>query len=174
MLRMATGDDAERALAYWRSNGHRYSPAIPKHLLENAQVWVARAEAVQQAFAAGTAVQLYVFERDERTIIGTVSFSDIKRQWWHRCSLGYGVAGTHEGRGVMFEAVQAAIAFMFDTLNIRRIEAGYHVENSRSGALLERLGFVREGLSRQHIRIDGVFQDHVRTSLLNPAWRPVD
>ncbi|MES2642628.1 MAG: GNAT family N-acetyltransferase [Myxococcota bacterium] len=174
LLRLATANDADRVLAYWRANGHRYSPAIPQHLLTDTAEWVTRGEAAEEAFTAGTALKLYVFEHDERAVIGTVAFTDIQRAWWHRCALGYGVAGTHEGRGVMFEAVQAAIRFVFDELDLRRIDANHDVANVRSGALLARLGFEREGVSRQHMWIDGAFRDHVRTSLLNPSWRPTD
>jgi len=40
----------------------------------------------------------------------------------------------------------------------------------RSGKLLRRQGFVVEGYSRDYLRIDGEWQDHIRTALVNPRW----
>ncbi|KFN17466.1 hypothetical protein JM66_20365 [Aeromonas bestiarum] len=39
----------------------------------------------------------------------------------------------------------------------------------RSGALLERLGFEREGLARDYLMINGRWEDHVLTARLNPV-----
>ncbi|MGL5537110.1 MAG: 30S ribosomal protein S5 alanine N-acetyltransferase, partial [Aeromonas veronii] len=37
------------------------------------------------------------------------------------------------------------------------------------GALLERLGFEREGFARAYLMINGRWEDHILTSLINPA-----
>jgi len=42
--------------------------------------------------------------------------------------------------------------------------------NARSGRLLERLGFVNEGLAKDYLFIDGAWRDHVLTARLNPAF----
>lgn len=41
--------------------------------------------------------------------------------------------------------------------------------NRRSGALLARLGFEQEGYARDYLMINGRWEDHVLTALLNPA-----
>ena len=48
--------------------------------------------------------------------------------------------------------------------------ANYRPENDRSRKLLERLGFVREGLARDYLFIDGAWRDHVLTALTNPGF----
>jgi ribosomal-protein-alanine N-acetyltransferase len=84
--------------------------------------------------------------------------------------LGYAIDAAHEGRGLMREALQATIEYVFDVLRLHRIQANYVPENRRSGALLERLGFVREGLARDYLFINGAWRDHVLTARLNPAF----
>ncbi|TND51068.1 30S ribosomal protein S5 alanine N-acetyltransferase, partial [Aeromonas dhakensis] len=37
------------------------------------------------------------------------------------------------------------------------------------GALLERLGFEREGYAKEYLMINGRWEDHILTSRLNPA-----
>ena len=49
--------------------------------------------------------------------------------------------------------------------------ANYMPNNTRSGTLLERLGFEKEGLARQYLQIAGRWEDHILTSKLNPADR---
>jgi ribosomal-protein-alanine N-acetyltransferase len=42
--------------------------------------------------------------------------------------------------------------------------------NTRSAAVLKRLGFAVDGYARDYLMIDGRWQDHILTSLLNPDW----
>ena len=78
----------------------------------------------------------------------------------------------HEGQGLMAEALRATNAFVFDSMRLHRIMANYRPENERSGRLLERLGFAREGLARDYLFIDGAWRDHVLTALINPRFDP--
>jgi len=71
----------------------------------------------------------------------------------------------------MTEALGAAIAYAFGPLNLHRIQAAYRPENLRSGRVLERLGFVWEGLAPAYLRVNGQWADHVITALVNPNWK---
>lgn len=55
---------------------------------------------------------------------------------------------------------------------MHRIMANYMPHNQRSGALLARLGFEREGYAKDYLLIDGKWQDHVLTALTNKEWLP--
>ena len=67
----------------------------------------------------------------------------------------------------MYEALAAAIPHVFANLGLHRVMANYRPENVRSGRLLQRLGFEREGLARSYLKINGVWTDHVLTSVIN-------
>ena len=69
----------------------------------------------------------------------------------------------------MREALQVAIAHMFEAQQLHRIMANYQPVNLKSEKLLHSLGFEREGLARQYLNINGRWADHVLTSLINPA-----
>jgi ribosomal-protein-alanine N-acetyltransferase len=82
--------------------------------------------------------------------------------------LGFSIGGRYEGRGLMGEALGAAIEHVFNEYRLHRIMANHRPENLRSGNLLARLGFEREGLARAYLKINGEWADHVLTSRINP------
>jgi ribosomal-protein-alanine N-acetyltransferase len=84
--------------------------------------------------------------------------------------LGYAIDHAHEGQGLMQEALQATIEHVFSVLRLHRIQANYVPDNERSGRLLERLGFVREGLAKDYLFINGAWRDHVLTARVNRAF----
>jgi RimJ/RimL family protein N-acetyltransferase len=54
------------------------------------------------------------------------------------------------GRGIGTEAVAVLARHVFDELGARRLEAGTNVDNTPMIAVLDRLGFVREGVLRRY------------------------
>ncbi|MDZ7185229.1 hypothetical protein U4005_19255, partial [Escherichia coli] len=48
----------------------------------------------------------------------------------------------------------------------------YMPHNKRSGDLLARLGFEKEGYAKDYLLIDGQWRDHVLTALTTPDWTP--
>ncbi len=74
----------------------------------------------------------------------------------------------------MHEALQAALDDAFGPrVWLHRVQANVRPENTRSLALLERLGFGHEGHAREYLFIDGAWRDHLMTAKLNPSW-PAD
>ncbi|MBI3285914.1 MAG: GNAT family N-acetyltransferase [Burkholderiales bacterium] len=106
---------------------------------------------------------------DGEAMIGVCNFNNIVRGVFQACHLGYAIAASHQGQGYMREAVQAGIRHMFEAEGLHRIMANYVPENLRSAALLQRLGFAREGYARSYLKINGAWRDHVLTALVNPA-----
>jgi [ribosomal protein S5]-alanine N-acetyltransferase len=62
-----------------------------------------------------------------------------------RLELGYILAPSHHGQGLMTEALHALVTYCFDELRTHRIEAMISPDNRASIRLIERLGFQREG-----------------------------
>ena len=74
------------------------------------------------------------------------------------------------GNGYATEAGRAAVQFGFEHLGLNRI-CGYHmVRNPVSGRVLAKLGMKREGLLRQHVRKNEVFEDVALMALLREEW----
>jgi [ribosomal protein S5]-alanine N-acetyltransferase len=105
-------------------------------------------------------------------IIGSIGFTQIFRGPFCSCVLGYQIDHAAEGKGLMLEALRAAIDYMFTTQKLHRIGANYRPENVRSGRLLSRLGFRIDGFAKEYLFIDGAWRDHVLTSLTNEIYNP--
>ncbi len=91
---------------------------------------------------------------------------------FHACYLGYSIGQKWQGQGLMFEALTAAIRYMQRTQHIHRIMANYMPHNQRSGDLLARLGFEKEGYAKDYLLIDGEWRDHVLTALTTRKTGP--
>ena len=84
--------------------------------------------------------------------------------------IGYWIAAEHEGRGLVTRAVRALIDIGFAEWQVNRIAIRAGVENHRSRAIPERLGFTREGVERGGGRGTAGFYDLVVYSMLRDEW----
>lgn len=66
-----------------------------------------------------------------------------------RADLGYDLRYDYWNMGIMTETLDAVINFTFQTLGVNRIEAAVSTENNSSIRVLEKLGFVKEGILRE-------------------------
>jgi [ribosomal protein S5]-alanine N-acetyltransferase len=164
----------------FKAHLERWSPPATQAFFSEA-FWGERLASAVEEFHAGGAARFVLQARAaesgpaprlDAAIVGTCNYTNIVRGPFLACHLGYQVASSHEGRGLMSEALRATNGFMFGALRLHRIMANYRPENERSGRLLERLGFAREGLAKDYLFIDGAWRDHILTSLVNPAFDP--
>jgi len=176
MLRLATETDVPAILAYYRDNRDFLTPWQPQPPADffTPGCWYAEVENRRRAFQEDRAVKLFLFERTyspKPAIIGTLNFSNIVRGVFQACNVGYSLAEHRQRQGYMTEAFQLAIPYLFEVVKLHRIQANYMPHNQPSGQLLKRLGFVVEGYARNYLQINGRWEDHILTSLVNPDWR---
>jgi len=114
-------------------------------------------------FASDEALPALIVEGD--AVVGSCSFNRISNDN-HSAAIGYWLAATHVGRGLMTAAVRALLAHGFGTLGLHRIEIGAAPGNARSRAIPERLGFTEEGVLRESERHPDRYVDIVLYSLL--------
>lgn len=106
------------------------------------------------------AYQMYAFCRDTRALIGTSQLWNVLRFNCQRAVLGFNVLNTHWRKGYGFEIAHATLVWGFETLGLHRIEAEILPTNQPSIALCQKLGMQSEGIRRQALQIDGLWQDH--------------
>ncbi len=125
-----------------------------------------RVERSQYEYSAGTAVPLFLFNKESGKLLGGITVGHIRRGAAQCCMLGYWMGERHSGQGHMHAALSLVIHHIFTQLQLRRIEAACIPDNERSITLLEKAGFQREGLLRDYLKIDGRWREHVLMSLL--------
>jgi ribosomal-protein-serine acetyltransferase len=84
--------------------------------------------------------------------------------------IGYWIASTHEGKGHVTRAVRAMIEIGFRELGLHRIFIRAGVDNVRSRAIPERLGFRPEGVLRGEGKGSRGFYDLVVFGMLEDEW----
>ena len=70
----------------------------------------------------------------------------------------------------MTEALTAFLGYGFGELDLNRIEADTDPRNLAATSVLEKLGFVREGLLRERWITDGQKSDSAMYGLLRSDW----
>lgn len=171
-LREPRDGDEALLLAYFLRNEPRFAPWDPTLRTELAEYahWIAWR---REESAAGKGRGFLAFDRDAPdTLVAIVNLYDVKGPPTYTAMIGYGVDGAYEGRGYVREAVEAVLTHAFDAFELKRIIATYDPANSRSGALLRRLGFAIEGYARDALYLRGHWRDSILTALPSPAWKP--
>lgn len=90
--------------------------------------------------------------------IGLVPGEDVHARSAH---IGYWLGEAYWGRGIMTAAVRAVADHALGALGFRRLEAPVYEWNPASMRVLEKCGFVREGVMRKSVFKDGQLIDSV-------------
>ena len=106
--------------------------------------------------------------REGGALLGVVNFNNIVRGSFLSCSLGYYATTLGARQGFMLEGLRRLCLWGLETLGLHRLEANIQPGNTRSLALVRRLGFRREGYSPAFLFLNGAWRDHERWTLVDP------
>lgn len=85
-----------------------------------------------------------------------------------RGEIGYSLSAKYWGRGIATEAVKLAMSCVFKELKcLDRVEGLVFAENKASQRVLEKAGFIKEGLLRKYFFVKGKSRDIVVYSVVN-------
>lgn len=129
-----------------------------------------------QSFAEGQCWRWYVeLKGQEEQVIGKLELSGVVRGPHQSAFFGFAIDRDWQGQGLMHEAAAAVLKEAFGpALNLHRLQAAHRLDNHRSAALLERLGFQAIGVARDYLFIDGQWRDHQLVERINPAFKAPD
>lgn len=156
ILRAFTEDDSEAVYDYARNPN--VGPAAgwaPHESVEDSQRIVRMFIQADDVWA--------IVDKTSGRLIGTIGLHrDTKRSIHEARSIGYVLAEEFWGRGIMPEAVKAAIRFGFETLRLEIISVDHYPYNAKSKRVIEKCGFRYEGTLRKAARLfNGEVVDHV-------------
>src|SRR5690606_25747061 len=137
------------------------------------RVFAMRVRRARQEAQEGTDYTLFAFVRGASgdVLVGGITLSNIRRRAAQFVTLGYWMGERHAGQGLMTEAVQLVLPFIFLELDLHRAQAAFMPINTPSRRVLEKNGFVEEGRAEAYLQINGRWEDHVLMGLTRERWQ---
>jgi len=173
LLRTAVPDDAEMISNYFIENRDFLKPWEParEEAFFSKTGWSQRLIKLNELHKMGLGYYCLLIDDESQKMLGTISFSNLSRFPFYACNVGYSLAESAQGHGYMRVGLKMAVSYMFEHQNMHRLMAGYMPRNKRSEAVLQHIGFEKEGYAKDYLQINGRWEDHVLTSLVNPNWQ---
>jgi len=167
---MANFGEGYKLAEYYKSNRAFLQPFYPTFTREDfdSRSWESTIPHIRSEYEAGRSWRLCLFRNQE--LCGVANLTNISHSPRFSCTLGYSLGERFQSQGLMREALLEIVPAAFAHFHLHRIEANYMPRNERSGRTLAAAGFVQEGLAKQYLLINGVWEDHVLTAKINPAW----
>ncbi|WNF25192.1 GNAT family protein [Mesobacillus jeotgali] len=119
----------------------------------------------QSIFDEGSGVRWGITLKGHRNVIGSCGFLN-KVPQHYRSEIGFELSKEYWGKGIANEALAAVIQYGFEQMNLQRIQALIEPLNLSSQKLVERNGFIKEGLMRNYEYTCGKFDDLFMYSLI--------
>jgi len=167
ILRRFTLDDAQMMFKNWAQDDR-----VTKYLLwdphESVEVTSAKLnEWVEQYSKENCYHWVIEFEGEPVGSIGVVEIEDKHS----RGAIGYCIGYDYWNKGIVTEALQGVLDYMFDEVNMNKLYAYHDVENIGSGRVMEKCGMIQEGLLREDmLRRDGSYGDMRLLGILRREW----
>lgn len=155
-LRLMTYDDTENIVRWRNSDGVRknfiYQAMFTKESHEN---WI------HTMVETGKVVQMMICRIDSGEAIGSVYVRDIDS---NHAKAEYGIfigEPGARGKGIGTAVAKLMLTYCFEELKLHRVYLRALAENVQAIRSYEKAGFVKEGLLRDDVYIDGRFHDIV-------------
>jgi ribosomal-protein-alanine N-acetyltransferase len=103
--------------------------------------------------------------------VGGIGFSpgtDVER---FAAEIGYWLGEPYWGRGIVPEALELVTAYAFDECRVLRLFALPFADNRQSTRVLEKAGYVCEGILRSSSVKFGQPRDQAMYARINPSWK---
>ena len=85
-------------------------------------------------------------------------------------SIGYFLSEDAQGRGIITKSIKSLTNYLFEEMDIHKIEIKCAVDNLKSISIPTRLGFAQEGIKRDGQLLYEHYEDLIIFSLLKSDW----
>ena len=169
VLRRITVEDAVDILDH-------YSQEAVTHFLDIESIHT-RAEAEQiigffeRGYQEGRWIRWGIEFKQTGHLIGTAGFNNWELHRGFYGEIGFDLSSEYWGQGIMIEALEPLIQFGFEEIGLNRIEALVMLHAEQAMNVLEKLGFIPEGIRREYGFWKGRYWDELCYSLLRREWK---
>lgn len=178
LLRFAQPDDSREFLDMLERSRDHLAPWMPRAARASEPTLAKKFERMLPP-ACNTPVKLRVLVCARKAdaagpagrMVGVVSLGNISEWPQLAATTGYWLGAGETGKGFMRDALASLLDIAFEEKKLHRVVANILPANRRSHAVVEALGFTKEGVARGLVEIDGAWRDHVAWSVLSTEWR---
>lgn len=131
-------------------------------------------EYVNALLKSGTDCFFAVYDRKTNNFIGTQKIGHIN---WHSRVADMGIIigdKDFRGKGYSKDILNCALKYAFGPLSLRRLTGGTSGTNVAMQKCFESLGFVKEGVLRSQLLINGEYADHVLYGINKEEFNPAN
>lgn len=100
-------------------------------------------------------------------ICGAHPYDDIHR---NSAEIGYWIGEPYWGKGIMTKAMRLLISYCFEQVGYKRVQAITFDNNVGSMRILEKNGFIKEGIMRKHIMKANKYYDAHLYSMIDTDY----
>lgn len=168
ILRQVTKNDANSLLTYLSDiDVMKYVGLEPFKSIDDALDEIAWYKSI---FEKGTGIRWGISLKGQEEIIGSCGFLNRVTEHY-RAEIGFELSKEHWGKGIASETIKHVICYGFEQMNLQRIEALIEPPNIPSQKVVERQGFIREGLLRSYEYTCGKFDDLYMYAMLKQDYQ---
>ncbi len=169
ILRRAEPSDAEPMFRNWASD-----PEVTKFLTWPTHQTVETAHPVLdfwiKSYESPDFYQWMIVFKEIGQPIGSISVVS-RDDHLEKAEIGYCIGKAWWHRGIMSEALEAVMEFLFTQVGMNRLEAKHDVNNPHSGSVMRKCGMVYEGTARASGQNNQGICDLARYGILRSEWR---
>ena len=108
--------------------------------------------------------------KELKEVIGDIKAYNLKDKR-SSCEVGYCLSRQFWNKGIMSEALNSVIKYLFEEINLNRIVAMHNTENIASGKVMIKNNMKYKGTLKQVGKLNGSFYDLNLYSILKSEWK---
>ena len=101
----------------------------------------------------------------QKQIAGVININQIIRGYFQSAFLGYYAVILFSGKRIMRKGLSLVLKEAFNEHKLHRLEANIQPENQNSICLVQNSGFIKEGFSKNYLKINQQWRDHERWAI---------
>lgn len=167
LLRGMTKDDAQGLLEFMK-DAETMKYITPDPVRSEAAIQ----EEIQlqlEKFTLRSEIPWVIVNKSNGKLIGKISLHKLS-MWHKKAELGVVIHKEYQQQGVMTEVMEIILSFGFNTLELNRLVGDIFADNKGSEKILEKYGFIKEGVLRQTDFDGQAYHDTVVFSMLKAEY----
>jgi len=140
LRQLSVNDDNEIFALRSDQQVNKYIDRDPSNTIDDARKFIQK---IEEVVSRNEGIYWAITLKDHDKLAGTICLFNFSNEN-DQAEIGYELLPAFQGQGIMQEAIAKVIAFAFDVIGLKTIEAYTHLENKSSTKLLEKFNFRKQ------------------------------